>query len=304
MTVTTRTTKNNIIFSIKLPLVNENEFQLFQILPLPVSNSSSTIFIQPSTELLMVDLKREHYYPLSSFELSQCHKSMGGGFQCKQKQLLHKTNADNKQCEISILQHRRDISTICDIQVGDPVDSWVQLSTLNRWLFSIHRRVTVDIICNNVPYGVDLYGQGIISFHDRCQLQLPGIQLTSFMSFNSTKKMSYLPNLNISTYAEKMTRQSINSNATTAFHNGTNEINRLRSTITDLQNSKVPYIESWHNAHHYSVTYLIIAALAGMVVIWFRYKQDIAQAHAKIMESINNQLVQVRFGSRRSLPLA
>lgn len=48
-----------LIFDIQLPLINNNEFQMYKIHPIPVQLNGSTILMEPSTEYMLINLNRK-----------------------------------------------------------------------------------------------------------------------------------------------------------------------------------------------------------------------------------------------------
>lgn len=63
MTIKTRITENNIIFSVKIPLSDIELHEIFKLIPLPITYQGELLLITPSSEYLIINNHRDHFYP-------------------------------------------------------------------------------------------------------------------------------------------------------------------------------------------------------------------------------------------------
>lgn len=252
MNIKTRALENMLIFDVRIPLINSNEFQLFKIHALPVKIKNETWTIQPSTTVFLINLKRDLYYGMSENELREC-KTQQHVFYCRHRHPLYKRGSSIHKCEFQIFSHQKELDPSCQFLEEKTTNKWIQLERPNQWIFSLEKNTTVDIVCNNTPYHTELTGQGIISLLQHCSIQLADLVVQSVYEIQSKITQSYMPNLDISNFLTK-TNKPVNSvrnwaNDATQF---TNDMQNLQKRMTEIDKSATSAMNNkkWHNIHH------------------------------------------------------
>lgn len=278
MTVRTALRNEMLIFDIRLPLINNNEYQIFKLYPLPVKHNNEMLAIRPSTEYLLINLKRDLYQAMTGSEFERCifeHQ----GYYCDHRNILLKPESGKHLCEVKLLLHQTLEKDDCRYVRQTGSDYWLQLNEPNKWIYSVSASKTVVIICNNQPYHQELIGEGIITINQRCSIQTPDLQIQSGFGGRSELTRSYLPTVNIT---EKLA--SDKSMRRTEFPKVTNiqstnhieEIEDLQTKITQM-NQEFEEAKTEHVGHrnkNYAAIFIltVIFCAFGLYRIYKRVK--------------------------------
>lgn len=227
MNIKTRTMRDLIIFDIRLPLIDKNEFQIFKLHPVPVMHNDTVVSIKPSTEYLMVSLKRDLYTGLTEAQLRGC-REIQPNFECKHHGVMFKSGANQYRCEMNLLLHKQTLDRECMLTSQPMGDQWIQLNRPNHWMFSMASEKTIDIVCRNEPYHCALAGQGILELQDHCSIQLQDLQIHSVYQITTRVDKSYLPSMNL-------TEQIISKNSTRKHYFDAIGMNNTSDYITQIE---------------------------------------------------------------------
>lgn len=187
-----------LIYAIKIPLVNEQVFNLYKLFPLPVPHQNSSIFsyIDPEFPYFLFSTTRTHYGRLRN--LSSCKKITQEDYICSN--LIAYLSTEKPVCEVLLKdKFHNKIPEDCQTRtILAEMEVWHPLST-NSWLFFMSTPVIATISCSpqNVQiYDVELRGTGILSLQPRCKCFTYNTALTA--SSNQTLLFdNYLPTISI-----------------------------------------------------------------------------------------------------------
>lgn len=162
---------NILSYVLNVPLVENELFNLYKVLPLPSAIDGSQnlfMYIQPEKDYLMIDESKRHYVKLSNEQLL-CKGIDRVRQICKQKFVLMSTY-DHETCEARMLQPVREIPNDCIKKIVKLNDSiWTPLSQ-DQWLFVAPKEEGLTILCNdNRPTDVLLKGTGKLTFYGKCK---------------------------------------------------------------------------------------------------------------------------------------
>lgn len=220
MTILTRTTESTLLFNVKIPLISNMNLQLFKIQPVPIRHLDEFIFIDPTTSYLLINLERNLYYPMEEIELLKYRDNNNGKYLCQQNHPLYKPESGICECEIKLLQHRKDIIPSCKLRKMKPTRIWRQLAKSNQWIYGFEKEDTIDIICNNVLHSTIMKGVGILQLNEHCAINQPHVIIQSSTTHTTELKASYLPSINL-----------------TELLNTKNESNQLKNWIPPIYQS-------------------------------------------------------------------
>lgn len=264
MKVRTNTVESMVIFEIKFPLQSNMKFQLFRIQPVPTPFNNSLIFIQPTTDFLIINLQRDLFYPLPEIELLRCKQRRNNFFACQQKLALYKPKSGLCECELSLLKHQG--MSKCSVKRINGTNLWTQLTSTNKWLFVAAKPVTIDIICSGQIFSQHLENSGFIQFNQQCMIEREEFMLQTSKVIVSHLNASFTPHFNISNEI----LDEANSLKFNEF-NYDNDISMqtLNDEIRDLQDRH--QVTTNHHMHHYTVSYAAVICLIG-IFLYLRYK--------------------------------
>jgi thiamine monophosphate kinase len=93
------------VFLIQLPLTNNEFFNLYQALPLPIKvrgNDYKFIFTQPEQDYLLIDTAKRHFTKLGLDEIHECNTISKDLKICKHTQPVQLTHLD-EVCEAQMI---------------------------------------------------------------------------------------------------------------------------------------------------------------------------------------------------------
>ncbi|XP_048515945.1 uncharacterized protein LOC125502194 [Athalia rosae] len=218
----------NLIYVIAIPLLNDETFNLFHLLPVPVkqnydNTSDKFAYIIPNHEYIAISLDRSTYFELSEQSLQRCKKSQNHYICNRHQPLFH--SANHRSCEIDLFLENsiHDLSK-CNVRLNAFDGSyWTDLISPNTWIYSVSAPETVHIVCpkNNV-IRLELINSGTLTLNNQCTGHSKTVTLTTSNAIStSTTTRSYTPDftLNLTNIYQDFTEgTSINFSALPIFH--------------------------------------------------------------------------------------
>ena len=264
MKVRTTTVDSMVIFEVKFPLQTNMKFQLFRIQPIPTPFNNSLVFIQPTTDFLIINLQRDLFYPLPEIELLRCRQRRNNLYACQQKHALYKPKSGLCACELSLLKHQG--MSNCNVKRINGTSLWTQLTTTNKWLFVASKPMTIDIICSGQIFSQRLEGSGFIQFNQQCVIEREEFVLQTSKVVVSHLNASFTPHFNIS--------NEIMDEANLVQFKEFNYVNSMdMQTLDDeIKDLRIRHkVTTNHHMHHYTVSYIAVIGLVG-IFLYLRYK--------------------------------
>lgn len=259
-----------VIFRIKLPLLESNTYQLLKIIPIPTLHNRKYVVIQPASEYLIVDLKRENFYPINKGELSECTRN-DNMFLCLQKEPLYNSKANQSQCELAILTHNEEFPEFCQFIAIPPQRIWIRMHRPNSWIYVLDREYTIDVICDDKIHNERMKHDGIIQLNPGCSIKEPTMTVTATSSLVTNISSSFLPGFNLSTRFDE-------NNSPLFLFNNTDDLENTAENIANLkvsENRKTWNNLDIHDIHHYALTYILLSAVIGFICVWYYNKKRV-----------------------------
>ncbi|XP_053597643.1 uncharacterized protein LOC128668518 [Microplitis demolitor] len=134
--------KDNLILTLRLPLVQLLEYNLYKLHPYPVrqifgNNSKGSAYIQPRSDYLMMPSNHEWYTLVQEDELKQC-QDLRNLYICKPNFVIYET-AIHPSCEADLFANSRlDSFSRCDIRLSKThYLFWKSLKEIKGWIYSM-----------------------------------------------------------------------------------------------------------------------------------------------------------------------
>jgi hypothetical protein len=143
--------KNGILgYVIMLPLVNRGNFNVYQLIPIPVPlDRTKFLYIDTGKSCLWIDQARQYYFMTDNEWIESC-KMLNTMYVCKQNQPLLSSHL-HENCMVKMLQPRGNVPTICEKRVVEISNSvWTQLEN-NEWIYFVPTSESVTILCSDKP---------------------------------------------------------------------------------------------------------------------------------------------------------
>lgn len=274
-----RVTPRNIIFDMKIPLLHTEEFQIFKLIPVPTPHNNTFIWIEPSTEYLIINLKRDQYYPINEPELKDCEVLPARElYLCKQHHPIYNKNSNYSKCELSLLDHKRQIETSCKLKSMAPSNTWIQLHNPNSWIYSLDQEYVIDVICDKNVLNVKLNGSGVLELRPNCLIKQPEMLISAHNIYPTVAHASFIPSTNLSNQIIQQ-QEDIKGTSFKIERTDNSEYEKLQKEIEKLRaQEKLPEELTIHDVHHYSVLYLVIGIII-LYSIWRKFKKPATEVN-------------------------
>lgn len=157
-------------YVINIPLIENNEFHLYKLIPLPIkvtSGKDQYVYIQPEKDYLLVDSAKKLYAKVLQNEL-ECKEVDKQRRICKQTFVLS-AMYDHEDCEVGLLQDKQIPTNCVKKMITLNRSLWTHLSA-NEWLYVAPKEEGMTVLCNSYPsQDIHLTGMGIIKFKKSCK---------------------------------------------------------------------------------------------------------------------------------------
>jgi hypothetical protein len=189
--------KDKLTYNIKIPLINHETFNLYRMLPLPISlEPKNYFFIQPNTKYLIISENKNHYVYLNS--LDDCKMLFGNNYICKQT--ITFSAHSRPSCETELLSAMMtNVPKTCDTRfIHGHFDTWYKLGKKNTWLYVLSSPQTITITCKGQqqPTDVILVRSGTFSLSSTCKAYTLSAILSPEQIFSSNYTKPF-PKVNI-----------------------------------------------------------------------------------------------------------
>ncbi|XP_022824061.1 uncharacterized protein LOC111354747 [Spodoptera litura] len=261
MNVKARVTETYFIFEVHIPLVSNEDYMIYQVIPLPFTRGNQLTYAQISSKYIAVNLKKSSYILLTEGDYRQCVQQTSLNFLCKNNLPSYDLHSNKAPCEAKLLSHQN--TAPCDIAPTICKDAWIELHSSNSWLAICCDTCVLRTLCSNDITTYTLKSSGLVTLSQGCVLQSRDITIVAHRQYNSQTKMNYAltaPTLNT----------PINKIVNLTYRYAPNT---LEPTTTDLEFSKIegkiktqkdneanlPSLTT-HDIHQYAISYSLLSA--------------------------------------------
>lgn len=255
----------SLVFVIKIPIVNQNDLSLYNVLPAPVREPISNIFIyiKPGIDYLALRDTKEYYTSYTHDQIKNCKRS-NDFILCPQHQ-INLVNSGNISCEMSLMINPNKISNKCQIMYVQLINSILyKIKNSNKWLGVIENDQLV-VTCNSVTTTLELQGTGILTLDPHCkgytsrELLIPSDQ-------PNYKLTNWTTNLNILNFIDKDLINSI-SNLETRTTNTLFDIYDISISTKQIIANKHTRIHINNILYHTVTLYVLIFFIVAYILM-------------------------------------
>ncbi|XP_025831978.1 uncharacterized protein LOC112904924 [Agrilus planipennis] len=186
-----------LIYAIKIPIVNEKIYTLYNLIPLPVRKDNSSIYsyIDPSFPYLLLSTSKTDYCRFKN--LTSCKKLAEEEYLCSQM-VVHLTS-QRPVCETLLrVTPSSTVPEDCPTKVVKAhLELWQPLSS-NSWLFIMTEPTMASISCeqNSNIIDVQLNNIGILKLQQKCKCYTFSTVLYA-TSGNTANHTNFIPNIDL-----------------------------------------------------------------------------------------------------------
>jgi len=157
------------IFITKIPLIQNNDFNVYNLIPLPVVCDNKSLFlVEPEIEILALSYDKEKFFPLTNKQWEMC-RELKSYTLCKSIQPIHHRSKSNL-CKLTLLLNPQNLPNICKIKyVTAYITVRNQLACSNSWLFYTQSEI-ITTNCENPTriFTFEIYGVGRLTISLAC----------------------------------------------------------------------------------------------------------------------------------------
>lgn len=267
MSIQATTAHGQIIFRITLPLVLNEQFQIFNLIATPTLQGLNYIWFEPSTPYLLTTLRRNYYYALNEFEFKECNEFGKQSIICERKHQMHGAHTTRLGCEVQLLNHDHHLTGNCTFKTTSIEDIWIPLHESNKWIYVIYNNNQMDVICNDKIEHITIHGEGIIQLQPHCTIRHSTIEITAQNNYDAAIHGSILPEINITMEIDKY-RQTRDPHFVTFDKSNTSTLDEMIHTLK-MEEKHLPENLTTHDVHHYGLGYSLVFVI--ILYLFFRF---------------------------------
>ncbi|XP_050421641.1 uncharacterized protein LOC126834051 [Adelges cooleyi] len=226
-----------IVFVIDIPIVNQIELNLYNLIPLPkhVTNDKY-IYIDSNYDYIAVSKSKDYYTTFNNLQILQCKRTKNF-ILCPQYQPLHPKSM-KPICEIELFFQPPKLPLDCKIKYFE-LDTSIfhKLLFKNSWLY-ITREENILLTCNeNIETSnTRIHGVGLIHIPINCKAYSNQDVLIPNIINENIDYIDFVPQINITntSYTDKL--NILNVNKLLTDHVLTNKLNDVKRISESLLN--------------------------------------------------------------------
>ena len=260
--------RNQIKFIMNIPLIRNEIYNYYKLLPLPVIKNSQTTLIIPKYPYVLVK-------GLKIVSLSKsCREVDEEQFLCYESDVSPLTNDD---CVADIMKFSTNITTCKQIPIS--LDN-IKINHVqpNRWIIYASSETLLTKYCDNEVNQEVIYGTYLLTINDNCQVKIKEFNLKRHLIQGKdvvyTKQpMINLPRISNDTYVKLKKPLNLEEIDLTDIKMMNSLLQRSKSEV--LSASDVISVKSILNAKSVSIVNIVILTLIVTLFILFIFKSKI-----------------------------
>lgn len=256
---------SEIIFIIEVPLVEKENYNLFNLFPLPTPIENHFKMIIPNFQYLIINEKNFGYSNLP------CNKIFDNEYLCKH---IHTENFyKDLPCEIQLLTYQHNITNCNPIPVKIK-SVQVQHVDEGKWIIITNKDLTAVQQCASEKENIFLNGTYLAEINFPCSLRIADIVIKSYRNIKRNFKNIPLPSIKFN-FSQKL----VHNNLKLASLNSVN-LNKLDTLQNEILNQKQENSKMLENPVYYHrisfwTILLYIFIISIILYILFKYLRPI-----------------------------
>lgn len=169
-----------LYIEIAIPKVDNEIYNLFKIIPIPIRVDDFLLIIIPSMDYVLIDENHKSFIPLTCEEVNENSLQHNTGAIITPNDNVYHNFHDN--CEMSLLidQNPKDIKKLCNVRNLPLANYFISLGSFNQYFISISKPATLIETCEKKPINrKTITKSGILTLTDNCLIRTNKITLRS-----------------------------------------------------------------------------------------------------------------------------
>ncbi|XP_020296243.1 uncharacterized protein LOC109861140 [Pseudomyrmex gracilis] len=210
VTVSVYCKDSNIFTVVKFPLINSGSYNVYRVIPLPVHERDNVFAaVRVKHPVVAIDTNRQTYFILSETQWNNCI-SVQDHYVCKNVDSMYRFS-QGTPCELQMFVNEDGKYEDCEIDhMVSNQTIWVRLTKARVWLFSILKKETLRVTCENKSERIEVIsGVREIELPEQCELTTASIIVRTNQVVKGVGINTFLPRFNITAPRK---REHVNNN--------------------------------------------------------------------------------------------
>ncbi|XP_041985300.1 uncharacterized protein LOC121737693 [Aricia agestis] len=167
-----------LIIEIRIPLIERDVYELFNLIPVPRSLNNVMINVQIISEFAAINLKKDSYVTISENDLQSCIRRNPEMILCHIRNPIYHLKDDHNLCET--IPNTRTCKTVRN----HCKNVWKELKSINRYFYFCCNECNLKILCEGQGAATKLTNAGLLNIGEDCMIK------TEDFLINPTKLLS------------------------------------------------------------------------------------------------------------------
>ncbi|KAI5635873.1 baculovirus F protein domain-containing protein [Phthorimaea operculella] len=280
--VKARVTEQYIIFEIKIPLINRENFDLYRVIPIPQQVENNTIIsIVPVSDHIAINLRKDTYLAMTKNDIQQCLHYDEYTSLCHTQKPVYNLQMDDGLCIRDLVTNK------CATKIETCRNNWTEMSKTNTYLFYCCGHCALRLICGSQITSIQVQKAGIIGFEQDCVIKGDDFTVFSHNNKRIETKMSadlYIPDIAPINHIINVSVPLIEMNSTSEQ---SSEITKIGKQIEQMKSeTPLPETLSYHDIHQFTAIYIL---MIGCMVASTVYVVRCVRRRRRLRGSVNLQ---------------
>lgn len=249
-----------INFIIEIPLVKRDNYNIFQLFPLPTPNGEYHKMIIPNFNYLIINERNFGYSDES------CKQVVDKEYLCTH---IHSENMyKNLPCEVQLLRYQHNLSNCNQIAIKiEKLD--IQNIDEGKWILVTNKDIVATQYCGTSQDQVLFNGTYLIELSSPCSLKIDNVLIKSYRNSKDLFQNIPLPDFNLN-----LTHKTVYSNVNPLKMNSVN-LNKLDDIQKEINVQKYENSKLLNNSIYYHKTSfwtILLYILLVILILYYVYK--------------------------------
>lgn len=263
------TSKNYIIFEIKIPLVSGDLYEVLRLIPVPrLLNDMKQIVVVPIADYVAINLNKDAFITLTQEDLKSCMQRNLERMLCHIKKPIFNIKDDQSFC---IRSHD---SRQCKTITSPCYNKWEELNKINSYLYFCCGQCQVKLLCDDQISAVHMTHSGFFNVDRGCIMKSADFFMYSHRQDESKISISsniVAPEISPINHFVNISIPEIllPSNNNQSENDNQDQIREIEKNLKTMKESQgLSYGISYHDVHHYTVIYIMMCVVGVVIVVW------------------------------------
>lgn len=185
--VKARITRNFLLFELHIPLLSDDDYKIYRVIPIPFMRQTHLKLVQPLSAFIAINLIKNSYITLEEEDMRHCTAYREDEYICISNQPIYSFHDKDAPCEAKVFSQQTSLA--CVINDITCKETWIKLHKPNVWLFTLCNKQLMRVICSDQVTPAVSDGTGVIALAPKCLLQKKDATIFTFNHMGSKVNM-------------------------------------------------------------------------------------------------------------------